>query len=471
MQIPLVATNDLHYTSKADAQAHDVLLCIQTGATVDEPDRFRFDGDEFFLKSREEMELALPRSPRRDRPHARRRRDVQRRVAIRRAAAARLRHARREFARRLPDEALLEGAKRRYGDPLPDDAATGSTTSSGSSSEMGFAGYFLIVADVVNWAKGDGIRVGPGRGSAAGSLVSYCLNITSLDPLRYGLVFERFLNPERREMPDIDIDFDDRRRGDVITYLRKKYGERSRRADRHVRAHQGQERHPRRRTGARLPVRTRRPAGEDVPALRPRHRPVAQGLLRAVDGIALEVRVHRGVGDAEGVRGRGRLAQGARRRAEARRAAPADRRPRGRRRGRRDPLVNHTALQRTDNDGVVVTQYEMHAIETSRPAQDGHPGPGEPHRHRRDARAARRGREDRSTSTTLPLDDPTVYELLQRGDSDGVFQMESEGMRRLLKQLRPDNFEDIVALIALYRPGPMARDPEVHRRQAPRRRA
>jgi DNA polymerase-3 subunit alpha len=228
--IPVVATNDLHYTLKEDAKPHDVLLCIQQQKLQSDPKRLKFDTEEFYLKGADEMRYLF-----REQPDAC---DQTLRIAERvnldliygdRAPADQRYHLPRfetppgldrdTYLRRLVEE----GSAQRYGEVTPEIRARIDHELSVITS-MGFGGYFLIVWDLIRHARENGIRVGPGRGSAAGSVVSYCLRITDLDPLRYGLLFERFLNPERIQMPDIDMDFDERRRDEVIRYATQKYG-------------------------------------------------------------------------------------------------------------------------------------------------------------------------------------------------------------------------------------------------------
>src|SRR5918996_1559469 len=223
MGIQWVATNDSHYTHRDDAQGHEVLLCINTGSVLSDPNRFKFDSDDFYLKTPEEMRRRFERWPGAC--------ETTLEIADRCNVEIKMgNHLLPRF--HVPDgytldgylaELVMEGARKRYPDVRPEVRARAEYELKVIEG-MGFAGYFLVVQDFVNWSKEQGIRVGPGRGSAAGSLVSYALGITELDPLRYNLMFERFLNPERVEMPDIDIDFDERRRGDVIRYVQDKYG-------------------------------------------------------------------------------------------------------------------------------------------------------------------------------------------------------------------------------------------------------
>ncbi|HZB18448.1 MAG TPA: DNA polymerase III subunit alpha, partial [Blastococcus sp.] len=224
--IPLLATNDLHYTHKEDAAAHDALLCIQTGSRLNETNRFRFNGDGYYLKSAAEMRALFPG-------------DLQVACDNTLLVAEQCEVTFTEGADLMPrfplppgeDETswfikeVERGLHKRWPGGIPDHVRKQADYETGIICQMGFPGYFLVVADFINWAKDNGIRVGPGRGSAAGSLAAYAMGITDLDPLAHGLIFERFLNPERVSMPDVDIDFDDRRRGEVIRYVSEKYGE------------------------------------------------------------------------------------------------------------------------------------------------------------------------------------------------------------------------------------------------------
>jgi DNA polymerase-3 subunit alpha len=223
--LPLVGTNDLHYTHAADATSHAALLCVQSGTTLDDPNRFKLDADEFYLKSAQEMRQLF-----RDHPEAS---DNTLLIAER---------CNVEFdtsANYMPRFPVPEGETEqswfvkeveagladRYPGGISSEVRQRADYEIGVISQMGFPGYFLVVADFINWSKRNGIRVGPGRGSGAGSMAAYAMRITDLDPLQHGLIFERFLNPDRVSMPDFDVDFDDRRRGEVIRYVTDKYGE------------------------------------------------------------------------------------------------------------------------------------------------------------------------------------------------------------------------------------------------------
>jgi DNA polymerase III subunit alpha len=451
--IPIVATNDLHYTLREDAKPHDVLLCIQQKKLQTDQKRLRFGSEEFYLKSAEEMRAVFHEVPEAC--------DATLRIAERveldlvygdRAPADRRYHLPRfetpggialeSYLRRLVDE----GARARYGQDMPQEVRDRIEHELSVIISMGFAGYFLVVWDLIRHARERGIRVGPGRGSAAGSVVSYALRITDLDPLRYGLLFERFLNPERVQMPDIDMDFDERRRDEVIRYATERYG-----ADhvaqiitfQTIKGKQGI------RDAARVlgfppvvgdrlckmyppPVMGRdyniETALELSPDLRDAYakEPEAKEIVdtaRALEGLRREDSVHAAgvvIGD--------------------------------------QPLVNHLPLKLAkdsrDDSKRVVTQFDMHGVEelgllkmdflglrNLSVIEDtlGH--------------LRRRGVE--LDIDHVALDDEPTYAMLQRAETTGVFQMESAGMRNLIKTLAPDRFEDLMALVALYRPGPL----------------
>ncbi len=456
---PLVPTNDLHYTEKRDAPAHDVLLCIQTNAKINEPGRFKFEAEEFYLKSAAEMrELFRDHTEACDNTLAIAERcDVQVEMGTLRLPpfAPPTAESQEAYLQRL----VAEGAARRYGDPLPPDVAERVEHELGIIVRMGFAGYFLIVADLISFARSRKIRVGPGRGSAAGSVVSYCLGITDLDPIRYGLIFERFLNPDRRQMPDIDMDFDDRRRAEMIRYATDRYGEDRvaqivtfgtikgkqaiRDAARVLDLPYG--------IGDRLAKMYPPPIlGKDAPLAACFDRthdwpdpgvndafPQAADLRRAYD----EDEISRQVLDIA------RELEGLRRQVSVHAAGVVigD-----------APLVNYTPLQRTqDGAGGIVTQYEMHAVEDLGLLKMDFLGLRNLTVLEDAVRYIERTRGVALDIDNVPLDDRRSFEMLSRGDTIAVFQLESPGMRDLCKKLRPDRFEDVMALVALYRPGPL----------------
>jgi DNA polymerase-3 subunit alpha len=224
LSLPLVASNDLHYTHAADAVSHEALLCVQSGTNLLDPNRFKFDGREYYLKSAEQMREIF-----RDYPDS-----CDNTLLI--AERCNVEFQKRDLMPKFPlpegeteaswfAKEVERGMKRRYGEVIPERHAKQAEYEVNVIAQMGFPGYFLVVSDFIAWARAQGIRVGPGRGSAAGSIVAYAMGITELDPIVHGLIFERFLNPDRVSPPDIDVDFDDRRRGEVIRYVSQKYGE------------------------------------------------------------------------------------------------------------------------------------------------------------------------------------------------------------------------------------------------------
>jgi DNA polymerase-3 subunit alpha len=451
---PIVGTGDVHYLRREDYQHHAALLCVQTKSTLSQP-KISFETNEFYLRSSEEMAEAFAEMPE--------------------AVASTIEIADRcdvevELDRQLipryptPDgnteaaylrSQVIEGLCRRYGDPPPAEAIERADYELDVIERMGFSGYFLIVWDFVKYAKDAGIAVGPGRGSAAGSIVAYCLQITDVDPLRYGLLFERFLNPERVSMPDIDIDFSVRGRERVIRYVTEKYGRESvaqivtfgkmfpRAATRDAARVLGHDYG----AGDRLaklipdPIMGRPPSFEDC--LKP-----GQPLRAEVDrdGTAKQI-----VDVAQGLEGIVRNSS-----IHAAAVVIADR-----------PLTDIVPLQiaeaGTDESGEkvfrIVTQFTMKPIEQIGLLKMDFLGLRNLDVIEDALDIVERSTGQRPDMTTLPLDDAKTYEMLAAGDSIGVFQFESEGMREALKKVRPTEFDDLVALNALYRPGAMDQIP------------
>jgi DNA polymerase-3 subunit alpha len=454
---PLVATGDVHYLRREDYDHHQALLCVQTKSTLDAP-KLTFDTNEFYLRDSDEMAQQFAAWPE--------------------ALATTLEIAQRcdvelELGKQLipsyetpagqPEadylrELVHAGLVLRYGDPPPAAARERADYELRVIDEMGFSAYFLIVWDFVRFAKENGIAVGPGRGSAAGSIVSYCLSITDVDPLRYDLLFERFLNPERVSMPDIDIDFSVRGRERVIRYVTEKYG-----AERVAQIVTFGKMFPRAATrdaarvlgqdyaaGDRLaklipdPIMGRPPSFDDCLA-------PGQPLRRAVDEDPEAKRI---VDLARGLEGIVRNSS-----IHAAAVVIADR-----------PLTDIVPLQlaeatggaRDDNgerDYRTVTQFSMKPIEEIGLLKMDFLGLRNLDVIEDAIDIVERSAGARPDMTTLPLDDPKTYEMLARGDSIGVFQFESEGMREALKKVKPTEFEDLVALVALYRPGAMDQIP------------
>ncbi|MFM8944664.1 MAG: DNA polymerase III subunit alpha [Actinomycetota bacterium] len=441
--LPLVATNDLHYTERGDALAHDVLLCIQQQKLKSDTDRLRFDTEEFYLKSAEEMRALFAETPE----------ACDATLEIADMVDLTLSFGDLHLPRFDPPggqpleaylrELVLAGARDRYGD-VTSEVAARIDHELGVIGAMGFAGYFLVVWDLIRFARDSGIRVGPGRGSAAGSVVSYCLRITDLDPLRYGLIFERFLNPERKQMPDIDMDFDERRRDEVIRYVADRYG-----SDhvaqiitfQTIKGKQGI------RDAARV-LGFKATVGDRLCKMYPaavlgRDTPIDEALRSApelADAYAKEP-------EAKEILDMAKALEGLRREDSVHAAGVviAD-----------APLVNYLPLKLAkdsrDDSRRIVTQFDMHGVEQLGLLKMDFLGL----RNLsviEDTLALLRRRGVDLDIDHVPLDDAAVYAMLRAGDTTGVFQLESAGMRQLIQMLAPDRFEDLMALVALYRPG------------------
>ncbi len=451
---PLVATGDVHYLRREDYHHHAALLCVQTKSTLQAP-QIRFETNEFYLRSNEEMATAFAEWPE----------AVATTVEIAERCDVELELGRQLIPRYpTPDgmseqdylrARVQEGLRFRYGDPPPAEALERAEYELGVIEKMGFSAYFLIVWDFVKYAKDSGIAVGPGRGSAAGSIVAYCLQITDVDPVRYDLLFERFLNPERVSMPDIDIDFSVRGRERVIRYVTDKYGKESvaqiitfgkmfpRAATRdaaRVLDHEYA-------VGDRLaklipePDQGRPPKFEDCLKL-------GQPLRAEVDKDATSKQI---VEVAQGLEGIVRNSS-----IHAAAVVIADR-----------PLTDIVPLQIADagldENGErtfrTVTQFTMKPVEQIGLLKMDFLGLRNLDVIEDALDIIERSTGERPDMTTVPLDDQKTYEMMARGDSIGIFQFESEGMRETLKRVKPSEFEHLTALNALYRPGPMEQIP------------
>ena len=450
LNIPLVATNDLHYTHAKDAGAHEILLCVQSGSTLADPNRFKFDGQEFYLKSPAEMRQIF-----RDHPEA-----CDNTLLIAERCEVAFDTAANYMPRYPVPEGETEqtwfvkeverGLEARYPGGIPDEVRAQAEYEIGVINQMGFPGYFLVVADFINWSKDNGIRVGPGRGSGAGSMAAYAMRITDLDPLQHGLIFERFLNPDRVSMPDFDVDFDERRRGEVIKYVTEKYG--SERVAQIVTYGTIKSKQALKDAGRVLgfpfsmgeKLTKAMPApimAKDIPLAGitdPTHERYKEaGDFRAILEVDPDARtVYETALGLEGLKRQwGVHAAGVIMSSE--------------------PLIDIIPIMRREQDGQIVTQFDYPAAEALGLVKMDFLGL----RNLTiiddalDNIEANRGH--RPVLEELSFDDPEAYALLARGDSLGVFQLDGGPMRALLKQMRPDNFEDISALIALYRPGPM----------------
>ena len=441
----LCATNDLHYVHRHDSEAHDVLLCLQTGARFNDPNRWRFSSQENYLKTADEMRAAFA-----DLPDALASTlDVAGMVDLKLKLGATLLPPFDVPDGMKPDQYLrklvLDGLVWRYGGP---NAAVKERAETELSviSQTGYASYFLIVWDFYNFARKQGIVVGPGRGSAAGSLVSYCLGITNLDPIQHGLIFERFLNIDRVSMPDIDCDFSVEGREKVIRYVSEKYG--SDRVAQIITFTTMASKAAIRDVGRVLEVPLR-----DTDRLA-KLVPVYQGRSKSLDDTIKEVaefrEAYEGNEDQKRLIDVARTLEGVSRNVSTHAAgvviAP-------------EPLVRHTPLQFGPKSDAVITQYDMKAVGDIGLLKIDFLG-----LQNLDiiATCMRLIKERRGIEIDLehvPFDDAKTYELIANGDTHGVFQFEGAGMRRLLLDMRPQNFEDVSAAVALFRPGPMVNIP------------
>ncbi|QDO88330.1 DNA polymerase III subunit alpha [Ornithinimicrobium ciconiae] len=453
LDLPLVATNDLHYTRKEDAQSHSALLCIQTAATLQDPTRFKFDGDGYYLKSAQEM-----REVWRELPEA-----CDNTLLIAERCEVSFTEGEGRFMPRFPVpegenetswfvKEVEAGLLRRFPEGVPDYARKQAQYETEVILGKGYPGYFLVVADFINWAKSQKIRVGPGRGSGAGSMCAYAMGITDLDPIPHGLIFERFLNPERMSMPDFDVDFDDRRRSEVIQYVTDKYGD-----DRvaMIATYGTLKAKAALKDAARVMgfpfamgeklTKAMPPAvmGKDIPLSgihdkdHPRYAeagefrellvndPEAQQVFDTASGLE-------GLKRQWGVHAAGVIMSS-------------------------EPLLDVIPIMRREQDGQVITQFDYPTCERLGLVKMDFLGL----RNLTvldDAIAnvkLNRGEDLDLDVLSKDMTDPKAYELLGRGDTLGVFQLDGSGMRQLLRLMQPDNFEDISAALALYRPGPM----------------
>jgi len=448
--LPLLATNDLHYTFNTDAPSHEALLCVQSGSTLADPKRFKFENDEFYLKTPAQMRELFKELPE----------ACDNTLLIAQRCDVTL----REGENLLPQFTVPEGEsedswlvkeserglKWRLGENVPQEYKERLSYELGVMEKMGFPGYFLVVADLVAHAKKVGIRVGPGRGSAAGSLVAYALGITGLDPLVHGLLFERFLNPERISMPDIDLDFDERRRSEMIRYATEKYGEdrvaqiitygtiKSKQALKDSTRVLGYPYVIGEKLTKALPPSV---MGKDISL---------SGIFDPKDERYSEAGEFRTLYDTE---------------PDSKRVVDTARGLEGLKRQwgvhaagvilSREPLLDVIPIHRREADGAIITQFDMGACESIGLLKMDFLG-------LRNLSVlddcllnikANQGID--VVLEDLSLDDLKTYQLLSRGDTLGVFQLDGGPMRALLRALSPDSFQDISAVIALYRPGPM----------------
>ena len=451
LQLPFLATNDLHYTYAKDWEPHEVLLCVQTGKTLADPNRFKFGEGQLYLKTPAEM-----REVWRDFPEAcDNTLAIAERVHVEFAEGANLMPQFPVPAGESEQTWLVKeveiGLRKRFPGGVPEGHRNQADYELGVICQMGFPGYFLVVADLVRYAQASSIRVGPGRGSAAGSMVSYALGITQLDPIHHKLLFERFLNPERISMPDIDMDFDERRRGDMIRYATEKYGE-ERVAQiityGTIKAKQAVK------DSARVlgfPFST----SDQITKVLP---PALMGKDVSLGGIfdpdnpryaeAAEFRaLYEGSPDVKKVVDTARDLEGLKRQWGVHAAGVIL---------SREPLLDVIPIQRRDQDGAIITQFDMGACEALGLLKMDFLGLRNLTVLDDCLAGIKENRGDEVVLETLDLDaDKATYELLGRGDTLGIFQLEGGGMRSLLRLMQPTSFADISAVGALYRPGPM----------------
>ncbi|MGR6836874.1 DNA polymerase III subunit alpha [Syntrophomonas erecta] len=436
--IPLVATNDCHYVERGDAPVHDVLLCIQTGSVITDENRMRFSGSDFYLKSEQEMQSLFSEHPE----------ALHNTVEI--AEQCNLDFTFGHFhlpqfdipAGYTPESYLDFIVKQkfaaRYPEPEPE-VVKRLEYELKIIKAMGFAAYFLIVQDLVNWAKAHDVPVGPGRGSAAGSLVSYILGITTINPLKYHLLFERFLNPERVSMPDIDIDFCFEKRDQVISYIIEKYG--ADRVAQIITFGTMAARAAIRDVGRALDV----PYGEVDKIAKMIPAELGVTIDRALEISAELFQTYQNDYNARRILDIARAIEGMPRHASIH-AAGVVIGP--------EALSNLLPLQKTTDDHVI-TQFTKETVEDIGLLKMDILGLRTLTVIDRALDIVARTQGIKIDLENLPLDDPEVYHMLSQGDTTGVFQLESDGLRRLLTELQPSRFEDIIAVIALYRPGPL----------------
>jgi DNA polymerase III subunit alpha len=448
--LPLLATNDLHYTFNEDARSHEALLCVQSGSTLADPKRFKFDNDEFYLKTPAQMRELFKEIPE----------SCDNTLLIAERCNVTLREGENLLPRfevpagETEDSWLIKeserGLQERMGARVTDEHRARLTYELDVMIKMGFPGYFLVVADLVTHAKKVGIRVGPGRGSAAGSLVAYALGITGLDPLEHGLLFERFLNPERISMPDIDLDFDERRRSEMIRYATTKYGE-----DRvaqiitygTIKSKQA------------IKDSTRvlgypYAIGEKLTKALP---PSVMGKDISLAGVfdpsddryseAGEFRtLYESDPDSKTVVDTAMGLEGLKRQWGVHAAGVIL---------SREPLLDVIPIHRREADGSIITQFDMGACEATGLLKMDFLGLRNLSVLDDALLNIKANKGVDVVLEDLTLDDKKTFELLSRGDTLGVFQLDGGPMRALLRSMSPDSFQDISAVIALYRPGPM----------------
>ena len=439
LHIPVVATNDCHYMRKEDARAHDVLLCIQTGKTVNDKNRMHFSADSFYFKSPDEMKQAFSHIP----EAVLNTRVIAEQCNVEFKLGTCLLPKYELEDHESPDAFLekmaVEGLRIRLG-PSPDAVYTDRLRRElDMIRKMGYSSYFLIVWDFISYAKKQGIPVGPGRGSAAGSLVSYCIGVTDIDPVKYNLLFERFLNPERISMPDIDVDFCKDRRGEVITYVAEKYGKDHvaqiitfgtmaakaaiRDVGRALDIPYGEVDKI-----AKLVPNTLNISIEEALKAEPQLKALYENTPKIKELLDIAIRL-------EG------LSRHASTHAAGVVISPV-------------PLTDYTPLYKNPSDGSIMTQFDMGSVEKMGLLKFDFLGLKTLTVINKTLQYIKEGGKE-FLLKDIPIEDVATYDLLSSGNTVGIFQLESAGMRDILVKMTPDRFEDLIALVALYRPGPI----------------
>ncbi|MFI5425982.1 DNA polymerase III subunit alpha [Aeromicrobium sp. UC242_57] len=456
--LPPIATNDSHYTSPEDAEAHSALLCVQSGSTLTDPNRFKFDSNDFYIKSAAEM-----RDLWEDRFDLKEACDntllIAERCNVEFTESNGGYMARADVPEGETEESwfvkeVWRGVESRYpGDKMTDEVRARTNMELDVVRTKGYCGYYLVVADFINWAKDNGIRVGPGRGSGAGSIAAYALRITDICPLTHGLIFERFLNPERPSMPDFDIDFDERRRAEVIRYVSNKYGE---------------ERVAMIATFGRLKSKA---AIKD--AARVMDYPFSHGerITKALPadimgkGVPLKGlfdKEHKRYGDAADFRKLHDDDADVRKIYQTALGLEGQIRQWGVHAAgvimSSDPLIDIVPIMKREQDGAIITQFDYPMCESLGLVKMDFLGLRNLTVLDDAIENIKRNRDIDLVLEDLDFEDPATYDLLAAGETLGVFQLDGGPMRALLRSMKPDKFEDISAVGALYRPGPMGAD-------------
>ena len=441
LDIPLVSTNDVHYINAEDATAHDILLCIQTSKTVSDPDRMRYEGGQFFLKSEDEMKALFPYAPEAIENTAKIADMCDVEIKFGETKLPEYQVPNEMSAKEYLESLCLKGFQKHYSDIYPnrEEIKNRMYYELGVIEKMGYIDYFLIVWDYINYARSKGISVGPGRGSAAGSVVSYCLGITDIDPIKYNLIFERFLNPERVSMPDIDVDFADERRAEVIDYVVNKYG--SERVCQIITFGTLQARGVIRDVGRAMEIPYAR--CDSIAKMIPRDKDITLGLALERNKELKELYdsddvVHELIDYSLKLEGLPRHA--------SIHAAGV--------------VISKKAVEEyvplaLGVDNSVTTQFTMTTLEELGLLKMDFLGLRTLTVIQNALEMIKKNYGVEIDMKDMDYDDKKVYEFISTGRTDGVFQLESAGMQNFMKRLKPENLEDIIAGISLYRPGPM----------------